>query len=110
MWIPQRQSEGEVQGEVAPRSYSVESGGETIQRNRRNLIRLPQSESGATPSEPGEQNDAEPGEQAQIEDSNTNNSNDSNRPTDMNSTAQQTVRRSGQHSRPVDRLDPSVTW
>ena len=110
VWIPQRQSEGEVQGEVAPRSYSVESGGETIRRNRRDLIRLPQSESGVTPSEPGEQSDAEPGEQAQMEDSNTNNSNDSNRLIDTNSTAQQTVRRSGRHSRPVDRLDPSVTW
>ena len=107
VWIPQRQSEGEVQSEVAPQSYSVESGGETIRRNRRDLIRLPEPESTETPSEPGEQVDAEPGDQAH---SNTNNSNDSNRPTDTNSTARPTVRRSGRHSRPVDRLDPSMTW
>ena len=65
VWIPQRQREGEVQEEVAPRSYTVESGGDTIRRNRRDLIRLPDLEQVTTHSGPGEQTDAEPGEQTQ---------------------------------------------
>ena len=44
VWLPQRQSEGEVQEEVAPQSYSVATEGDTIRRNRRDLIRLPTSE------------------------------------------------------------------
>ena len=118
MWIPRRQSEGEVQSEVAPQSYSVESNGNTIRRNRRDLIRLPNPENVVTHSEPSEQTDARPGEQAQSNDhdrriisDNSNDRHDSNDSSDAsNATAQPTVRRSGRHSIPPNRLDPSWTW
>ena len=118
VWIPRRQSEGEVQSEVAPQSYSVESNGNTIRRNRRDLIRLPNPENVVTHSEPSEQTDARPGEQAQsndhdrrIDSDNSNDRHDSNDSSDAsNATAQPTVRRSGRHSIPPNRLDPSWTW
>ena len=78
VWIPQRKREGEVQDEVAPQSYNVDSGGDTIRRNRRDLIRLPNAETDATPEEPSEQTDVEPGEQAQMNNSDTNSTNNSN--------------------------------
>ena len=94
VWVPQRQSEGEVQREVAPQSYTVESEGDTFRRNRRDLIRLPDSE----PDEPVQS--------AHSNDSNnSNNSHDDTRTTD--SIAQPTIRRSTRNSRPPDRLDPS---
>ena len=105
VWIPQRQREGEVRDEVAPQSYNVDSEGDIICRNRRDLIRLPDAGTEATPEEPSKQIETEPGEQAQT-----------NSPTDLNdslntttSTAQPEVRRSGQHSKPPNRLDPSWT-
>ena len=49
-----RDSEGEVQEEVVPQSYIVESEGDTICRNRRDLIRLPADESVPNSSEPEE--------------------------------------------------------
>ena len=75
VWVPQRQSEGEVQREVAPQSYTVESEGDTFRRNRRDLIRLPDSETGANHSEPDE-----PVQSAHSNDSN--NSHDDTRTTD----------------------------
>lgn len=56
VWIPQRQRKEEKHGEVAPQSYSVESGGRQY-----DLMCLPKSESGATPLDPGEQINAKPG-------------------------------------------------
>ena len=53
--IPQRQREGEVRDEVAPQSYNVDSEGDTICRNRRDLIHLPDAGTVATPEEPSEQ-------------------------------------------------------
>ena len=63
VWLPQRQSEGEVQEEVAPQSYSVATEGDTIRRNRRDLIRLPTSEIVGNPSE----TEQEFNEQASVE-------------------------------------------
>ena len=103
VWISQKQREGEVQSEVVPQSYTVESQGDIVRRNRRDLIRLPVPDTVATHSEPGEQTDTMPGEQAQ--------SNHSNSPNNSNNTAkpitQSTMRRSGRHSKPPNRLDPS---
>ena len=121
VWIPQRQREGEVQEEVAPRSYTVESGGDAIRRNRRDLIRLPDSEQVTTHSGVGEQIDAEPGEQAQPNNEHTddpddntpidsNDKNTANDPTETpRSNVRFSVRRSGRHSGPPDRFDPSWT-
>ena len=95
VWIPQREREGEVQGEVAPQSYAVDSDGDTIRRNRRALVRLPDAE---TASEPGEQIDEEPGEQAQTNiTTDSNNTNDSLDTTNQPNT-QPSVRRSTRHS------------
>jgi transposase InsO family protein len=112
VWIPQRQREGEVEDEVAPHSYNVDTGGDTVRRNRRALIRLPNAESDATPEELSEQTDAEPGEQAQMNNSDTNGTNDSNDAIDSTDSpetpsTQPSVRRSTRHSRPPNRLDPS---
>ena len=99
-----------MQGEVVPQSYAVDSDGDTIRRNRRALVRLPDTETAATPSEPGEQINEEPGEQAQTNImTDSNNTNDSLDPTNQPNT-QPNVRRSTQHSRPPDRLDPSRSW
>ena len=64
--LKQKQREGEVRDEVAPQSYNVDSEGDTIRRNRRDLICLPDAETVATPEEPSEQMETEPGEQAQM--------------------------------------------
>ena len=44
VWIPGRESEAEVQGEVAPQSYQVVAGDGPFCRNRRDLIHLPRAE------------------------------------------------------------------
>ena len=50
VWIPQRQNMGLVREEVAPHSYTVEIESDTIRRNRRDLIHLPDTdERGASP-------------------------------------------------------------
>ena len=72
----------------------MESEGDTFRRNRRDLIRLPDSETGANHSEPDE-----PVQSAHSNDSN--NSHDDTRTTD--SIAQPTVHRSTRNSRPPDR-------
>ena len=53
-WLPDREVEGEVQQEVAPRSYLVESADSTYRRNRRHITQLPdqpQADSEQTGSE-----------------------------------------------------------
>lgn len=96
VWIPQRQREGVVQDEVSPQSYNVDFGGDTIRRNRRDLIRLPNAETDATPEEPSEQIDDEPGEQVQMNKSDSNNTSDAINSTDSPETSspQPRVRRS----------------
>ena len=42
VWLPDKEVEGEVQQEVAPHSYNVESAYGTYRRNRRDIIRLPE--------------------------------------------------------------------
>ena len=44
VWLPQRESEGEVQEEVAPQSYTVESEEGQVRRNRRDIVRLPDND------------------------------------------------------------------
>ena len=41
VWLPVREVEGEVQQEVAPQSYLVESADGTHRRNRRHITQLP---------------------------------------------------------------------
>ena len=41
VWMPDRESEGVVTEEVAPRSYTVETQDGTYRRNRRDLIETP---------------------------------------------------------------------
>lgn len=44
VWLPDRQTEGEVREEVTPRSYQIESSDGTYRRNRKDIIRLPDTE------------------------------------------------------------------
>ena len=44
VWVSGREMEAEVQGEVAPQSYVVETEDGTFRRNRQQLVRLPNSE------------------------------------------------------------------
>ena len=59
-----------MRDEVVPQSYNVDSEGDTIRQNRRDLIRLPDAEIVATPEEPSEQMETEPGEQARMNNAN----------------------------------------
>lgn len=81
VWISQRECEGEVQEMVSPQSYNVELEDGSVRRNRRDLVRLTNSQS--------------------TESSDT-------LETQQNvSNALPEVRRSGRTSRPPERLDPS---
>ena len=84
VWVPQRECEGEVQEEVTPRSYTVETEDGSVRRNRRDLIRLHNCES----SEHSEQTESNELQQSEL-----------------NTTPE--VRRSSRISRPPERLDPS---
>lgn len=77
VWMPDRESEGIVTEEIAPRSYTVETQEGTYRRNRRNLIETPRDRG----DDSGD--DSEP-----------------EQPT-------RTVRRSHRERREVDRFDPS---
>ena len=93
VWVPQRQREGEVQSEVAPQSYTVEIEGDTIRRNRRDLVRLPS-----------------PANQETGEHTDSNDSNNTRSPLDSSESAETpSVRRSQRDSRPPSRYDPSWT-
>jgi transposase InsO family protein len=96
VWIPARQTEGEVQREVAPQSYEVEQDEGSLRRNRRDLIRLPSSE----------EDQSESSDYVEQSDSSESTSNESNS-TESNSNAQPTLRRSSRTSQPPERLDPS---
>lgn len=87
VWVPQRECEGEVQEEVTPRSYTVETEDGSVRRNRRDLIRLPNCES----SESSQQTESNVDQETQQSESNTT----------------PEVRRSSRTSRPPERLDPS---
>ena len=41
VWVPDRREQGTVGGEIAPRSYEVETPSSTFRRNRRDIIHLP---------------------------------------------------------------------
>ena len=95
MWLPQRDCEVEVQQEVAPQSFTVEFEGSSA---RRNLIRLPNSES-PEPNKQNESNSNEPTESSANRETQQSKLNES-------STLPE-VRRSSPTSRPPERLDPS---
>ena len=44
VWIPDREEEAVVQDEVAPRSYNVDTPEGTVRRNRRALVRMPETD------------------------------------------------------------------
>ena len=104
VWVQGRESEAEVEGEVAPRSYQVVTGDGTFRRNRRNLIRLPNPDTAESSEQSGQEgtNTTESSEQPNEQ---------SNEPTTSDesteSTAPQALRRSSRNSRPPERLDPS---
>ena len=117
VWIPQRQNRGLVREEVAPHSYTVEIESDTIRRNRRDLIHLPDTDERGAPPELDEH--AEPDEEAEPNpmshsDNQSNDSHDQpndshDRPTTRTpeSSVPPKVRRSGRHSQPPNRFDPS---
>ena len=84
VWLPQRESEGEVQEEVAPQSYTVESEEGQVRRNRRDIVRLPDNDQTEEPNKQAEATTGQP-------------------------SAHPEVRRSSRAPRPPDRLDPSWT-
>ena len=95
VWLSERECEGRVQEEVAPRSYTVESEGSSVHRNRRDLIRLPNSEtteSNGQSTSDGDNPNANDQEQPNVSD---------------DSSTHLEVRRSNRTSRPPDQLDSS---
>ena len=88
VWVPERKSEAEVQEEVAPQSFTVNSEDGTFRRNRQHLIRLPSPErtSSVEPNETSQPNETcQPNE----------------------TSAPPGVRRSNRTSRPPEQFDPS---
>ena len=55
VWVQGRESEAEVEGEVAPRSYQVVTEDGTFRRNRRNLIRLPNPDTAESSEQSGQE-------------------------------------------------------
>ena len=55
VWVQGRESEAEVEGEVAPRSYQVVTGDGTFRRNRRDLIRLPNPDTAESSEQSGQE-------------------------------------------------------
>ena len=94
VWVSGRETEAEVQGEVAPQSYVIETEDGTFRRNRQQLVRLPNSETENTSGLHDRAETTEP-----IEESTSNESSESIVPP--------LIRRSTRHSRPPERLDPS---
>ena len=85
VWLPDRQTEGVVQDEVAPQSFQVVSPDGSYRRNRQDIIQLPASQAGNS-SDESESSESVP--TAQL--------NQSSEP-----------RRSSRVPRPPERLDPS---
>ena len=88
VWVSGRETEAEVQGEVAPQSYVVETEDGTFRRNRQQLVRLPNSETENTSESHDRAETTEP-----IEKSTSNESSESIVPP--------LIRRSTRHSRPL---------
>jgi len=89
VWLPDREVEGEVQQEVAPQSYLVESADGTYRRNRRHITQLPdrpQADSQADSEQSGSEQTA---------------------PRTEPPTSPPQPRRSSRLTRPPERLDPS---
>lgn len=99
VWIPGRESEAWVQEEAGPESYTVESEDGTFRRNRRDLIRLPHSDT--EDPEPNSTPDLPPSGESNESDS----ANGCSRSRQLN--AQPVVRRSSRTPCPPQRLDPS---
>ena len=115
VWIPQREQEGEIREEVSSQSYTVETEGDTIRRNRRHFIRLPHTERAEDPTESVEE-DTSSNSSSLNNPTQTNNSNDSSDSHNSNDTNNEQlseasvhppVCRSGRHSHPPERFDPS---
>ena len=85
VWLPDRQTEGVVQDEVAPQSFQVVSPDGSYRRNRQDIIQFPASQAGNS-SDESESSESVP--TAQL--------NQSSEP-----------RRSSRVPRPPERLDPS---
>ena len=88
MWVPDRETPGQVLKEVAPRSLVVETPDGTYRRNRKHLIQLPVP-------------DPEPIVEPQTSD-----------PPETSAElvpAYQTCSKSGRAPKPPERLDPSWT-
>ena len=89
VWIPDRKEEGMVQEEVAPRSYRVNTPEGTVRRNRRVLVRMPE-----TNGDSADADESQPELQPESQ------------PTDE-TTEEPIVRRSNRVSQPRERYDPS---
>ena len=90
VWLPDRQSEARVEDEVGPESFEVATSDGIYRRNRRDLIRLPD-----TPEQ-----DPDPDGQTAL----------SGQPRETEEQQPQSVeepRRSGRSVQPPDRFDPS---
>ena len=87
VWIPDREEEAVVQEEVAPRSYRVNTPEGTVRRNRRGLVRMPETDGDRT-----DESQLEPQSESH--------------PT-VGTTAEPIVRRSTRVSQPRERYDPS---
>ena len=86
VWLPDRQTEGEIREEVAPQSYQVESPDGLYRHNRRDIIRLPDSSEETLSPDEGEPSDL-------------------SNATEPSQPAEQ--RRSARVTCPPDRFDPS---
>ena len=85
VWLPDREVEGEVQQEVAPQSYLVESADGTYRRNRRHITQLP--------------------DRPQVDSEQTNSEQTASSTGPL--TSPSPPRRSSRLTRPPERLDPS---
>ena len=85
-WMPDFQTEAEVEDEVVPHSYNVSTPHGTVRRNRRDLIRVPENQEN---SEPVLEETEAPTEEPEAP------------------REEPVLRQSSRVSRPVVRLDPS---
>ena len=60
MYVRDRESEGTVREEFAPRSYTVETPNGTVRRNRRDVIQFPLSDSSPTTEQATDSNTDQP--------------------------------------------------
>ena len=93
VWVPDRESQGTTQEEVAPHSYEVTTSDGTYHRNRRDLIRMDS-----------------PDRNSEIEQMNSPDRNKVIEPAtnpDSQNCSETQIRRSNKTSRPPSRFDPS---